>query len=156
MTPQDWRGDRYLINFVDYSTNYARVFVYTNKFEATRNFEHHLVYFESRFIGRAHVLRSYGCKEYVKVDSDRESAGVRRQVSEAANQASNGKAERIHSTVSTCQDACCLRLATLYIFEATQLSTRLMSLIGARAAPTRSVCHRPRCWWVRSLAWRIW
>ena len=40
MTPKDRRGNRYLINFVNYSTNYVRVFVAKNKVEATKNFEH--------------------------------------------------------------------------------------------------------------------
>lgn len=36
MTPKDSRGNRYLINFVDYSTNYVRVFVAKNKVEAKK------------------------------------------------------------------------------------------------------------------------
>eukprot|EP00644_Phytophthora_capsici_P004449 jgi/Phyca11/111093/e_gw1.19.206.1 len=36
MTPKDRRGNRYLINFVDYSTNYVRVFLAKNKVEATK------------------------------------------------------------------------------------------------------------------------
>ncbi|POM67312.1 Rve domain containing hypothetical protein, partial [Phytophthora palmivora] len=99
MTPLDRRGNRYMINFVDYSTNYVRVFVAKNMVNATKMFEHFLVYFEKRFNCRIHVLRTDGGKEYVNVDPFCKSTGVRRQISEAENQASNGKAERMHRTV---------------------------------------------------------
>uniref|UniRef100_A0AAV1T3S9 Integrase catalytic domain-containing protein n=1 Tax=Peronospora matthiolae TaxID=2874970 RepID=A0AAV1T3S9_9STRA len=74
----DRRGDRYLINFVDYSTNYVRVFLAKNKIEATKNFKYFLLYFEKRFNGRLHVLRTDGGKEYVNVEMFCKSAGVRR------------------------------------------------------------------------------
>ena len=45
MTPKDRLDNRYLINFVDYSTNYVRGFVAKNKIEATKNFEYFLLYF---------------------------------------------------------------------------------------------------------------
>lgn len=83
MTPNDRRGNRYLINFVDYSTNYVRVFLAKNKIEATKKFEHFLVYFEKRFNCRIHVLRTDGGKEYVNVDPFCKATGVRRQTSEA-------------------------------------------------------------------------
>nr|CCA19526.1 AlNc14C73G4952 [Albugo laibachii Nc14] len=59
VTPRDRHGNRYLINFVDYSTNYVRLFVAKNKIEATKNVEHFLHYFEKRF-NCIHVLRTYG------------------------------------------------------------------------------------------------
>lgn len=62
MTPNDRRGNRYLINFVDYSTNYVRVFVAKNKVEANKNFEHFLLYFEKRFNCRVYVLRTDAAK----------------------------------------------------------------------------------------------
>ncbi|KAG3201068.1 hypothetical protein PC128_g4142 [Phytophthora cactorum] len=74
MTPKDRRGNRNLINFVDFSTNYVRVFLAKNTVEATKKFEHFLVYFEKRFNGRIHVLRTDGGKEYTNVDRS-----VRRQ-----------------------------------------------------------------------------
>eukprot|EP00644_Phytophthora_capsici_P006023 jgi/Phyca11/97569/e_gw1.2.394.1 len=101
MTPKDRRGNRYLINFVDYSTNYVRVFLAKNKVEATKKFEHFLVYFEKRFNCRIHVLRTDGGKEYINVDPFCKATGVRRQISERENQASNGKAERMHRTNET-------------------------------------------------------
>uniref|UniRef100_A0AAV1VI71 GAG-pre-integrase domain-containing protein n=1 Tax=Peronospora matthiolae TaxID=2874970 RepID=A0AAV1VI71_9STRA len=58
MTPKDRRGNRYLINFVDYSTNCVRVFVAKRKIEATKNFRHFLLYYEKRFNCRVHVLRT--------------------------------------------------------------------------------------------------
>ena len=90
----DRRGNRYLINFVDYSINYVRVFVAKIKIEATKNFKHFVLYFEKRFNCRIHVLRTGGGKDNVNVDPFCRSAGVRRQVSEASNQASNEKAEK--------------------------------------------------------------
>ncbi|KAE9058043.1 hypothetical protein PF007_g31436 [Phytophthora fragariae] len=99
MTPRDRRGNKYLINFIDYSTNYVRVFLAKNKADATKEFEHFLVYFEKRFNCRIHVLRTDGGKEYVNVDPFCKETGVRRQISERENQASNGKAERMHRTV---------------------------------------------------------
>nr|CCA27152.1 AlNc14C466G11808 [Albugo laibachii Nc14] len=56
MNPKDRRGNRYLVNFVDYSTNYVRAFVSKNKTEATENLQHFLLYFEKRFNCRIHVL----------------------------------------------------------------------------------------------------
>lgn len=64
-----------------------------------KKFEHFLLYFEKRFNCRVHVLRIDGGKEYVNVEPFCSSGGVRRQISEADNQASNGKAERMHRTI---------------------------------------------------------
>ncbi|KAE9342363.1 hypothetical protein PR003_g9515 [Phytophthora rubi] len=86
------RGNKYLINFIDYSTNYVCVFLTKNKADATKEFEHFLVYFEKRFNCRIHVQRTDGGKEYVNVDPFCKETGVRRQISERENQASNGKA----------------------------------------------------------------
>ena len=46
-----------------------------------------------------HVLRTDGGGEYKNVDLFCKKTGIARQVSEARNQASNGKAERMHRTV---------------------------------------------------------
>uniref|UniRef100_A0AAV1TX70 Integrase catalytic domain-containing protein n=1 Tax=Peronospora matthiolae TaxID=2874970 RepID=A0AAV1TX70_9STRA len=122
MTPLDRRGNRYLINFVDYSTNYVRVFLAKNKIEATSTFKHFLLYFEKRFNCLVHVLRTDGGKEYVNVDMFCKSAGVMRQVSEASNQASNRKAERMHRTILNMANACYLRASYLHYFGGTPLS----------------------------------
>ncbi|OWZ00804.1 hypothetical protein PHMEG_00027928 [Phytophthora megakarya] len=76
MTPLNRRGNRYLINFADYSTNYVRVFVAKDKM-----FQHLLAYFEKRFNCIIHVLRTDGGKEYVNVDPFCKATGVRRQIS---------------------------------------------------------------------------
>lgn len=99
MTPKDRRGNRYLINFVDYSTHYVGVFLAKNKVKTTKKLEHFLVYFEKRFNCRIHVLRTDGGKEYTNVDPFCKATGVHRQISERENQASNGKAERMLRTV---------------------------------------------------------
>uniref|UniRef100_A0AAV1TK77 Retroviral polymerase SH3-like domain-containing protein n=1 Tax=Peronospora matthiolae TaxID=2874970 RepID=A0AAV1TK77_9STRA len=55
--------------------------------------------FEREFNCKVHVLRTDGCGEYKTLDIFCSSEGVLRQVSDAKNQASNGKAERMHRTV---------------------------------------------------------
>ena len=99
MTPKDRHGNRYLVNFVDHKSNYCRVFLAPTKDRAAKKFEHFLVFFEKRFNCRIHVLRTDGGGEYQNVDLFCKRTGVARQVSEARNQASNGKAERMHRTV---------------------------------------------------------
>ncbi|CAI5726216.1 unnamed protein product [Hyaloperonospora brassicae] len=92
LTPADRLGNRYLIDFIDYKTNYCRVFLAQTKDAAAKKFEHFLVLFERRFECRIAVLRTDGGGEYQNVDLFCKSTGVARQVSEARNQASNGKA----------------------------------------------------------------
>ncbi|KAE9338291.1 hypothetical protein PF008_g12135 [Phytophthora fragariae] len=46
MSPRDRNGNRYLINFVDHSTNYVRAFMAKNKIEATKKVEHFPVFLE--------------------------------------------------------------------------------------------------------------
>ena len=99
MTAKDGMGNRYLVNFVDHKSNYCRVFLARIKDQAAKKFEHFLIFFEKRFNCRVHVLRTDGGEEYKNVDLLCNSTGVARQVSEARNQASNGKAERMHRTV---------------------------------------------------------
>ncbi|KAE9238201.1 hypothetical protein PF005_g327 [Phytophthora fragariae] len=99
MTPRDRHGNRYMINFVDHSSNYVRAFLAKNKVEATKKFEHFLVFFEKEYSCRIHVLRTDGGGEYMNVEDFCRATGVRRQVSEANNQASNGKAKRMHRTI---------------------------------------------------------
>ena len=99
MTPQDRLGNRYLINFVDYKSNYCRIFLARTKDAAAKQFEAFLTYFEKRFDCRIHVLRTDGGGEYANVDLFCKRTGVARQISEARNQASNGKTERMHRTI---------------------------------------------------------
>uniref|UniRef100_A0AAV1VI54 Integrase catalytic domain-containing protein n=2 Tax=Peronospora matthiolae TaxID=2874970 RepID=A0AAV1VI54_9STRA len=99
MTPRDRLGNRYLVNFVGHKSNYCRVFLARTKDAAARQFEAFLVHFEKIFGFKVHVLRTDGGREYANVDLFCERTGVARQVSEARNQASNGKAERMHRTV---------------------------------------------------------
>ena len=66
---------------------------------AALKFKHFLVSFEREFNCRIHVLRTYGGGEYKTLDMFCKATGVSRQVSEARNQASNGKAERMHRSI---------------------------------------------------------
>ncbi|KAE9017709.1 hypothetical protein PR003_g13736 [Phytophthora rubi] len=75
MSPRDRNGNRYLINFVDHSSNYKK------------------------YNCRVHVHRTDGGGEYKNVEDFCRVTGVRRQVSEASNQASNGKVERMHRAI---------------------------------------------------------
>ncbi|KAE9174481.1 hypothetical protein PF004_g26649 [Phytophthora fragariae] len=99
MTPKDRLGNRYMINFVDFKSNYCRVFLARTKDAAAKLFEHFLVYFEKEFDCKIHVLRTDSGGEYENVDLFCKRTGVARQRSEARNQSSNGKAERMHRTI---------------------------------------------------------
>uniref|UniRef100_A0AAV1UP75 Integrase catalytic domain-containing protein n=1 Tax=Peronospora matthiolae TaxID=2874970 RepID=A0AAV1UP75_9STRA len=80
-------------------SNYCRVFLAPTKDTSAKKFEHFMTFFERRFNCRIHVLRTDGGGEYANVDLFCKSTGAARQISEARNQASNGKAERMHRTV---------------------------------------------------------
>ena len=88
-----------MVNFVDHKSNYSRIFLAQTKDVAAKQFEAFLIFFEKRFNCRIHMLRTDGGAEYANVDLFCKKTGVTRQVSEAGNQASNGKAEGMHRTV---------------------------------------------------------
>lgn len=67
--------------------------------EAARKFRDIFTFFEKRFSCKVHVLRTDGGGKYDTVDLFCKEEGVSRQVSEAINQASNGKAEPMHRTI---------------------------------------------------------
>ncbi|KAJ8574562.1 hypothetical protein ON010_g4652 [Phytophthora cinnamomi] len=102
-------GNRYMINFVDHRSNYCRVFLARTKDIAAEKFTIFLNFFEKKVNYRIHVLRTDGGGEYRVLDPFYGDAGVRRQISEASNQASNGKAERMHRTI--------LNMARCMVFE---------------------------------------
>ncbi|OWY92589.1 hypothetical protein PHMEG_00038351, partial [Phytophthora megakarya] len=79
MTPRDRLNNRYMVNFVDFKSNYCRVFVQRR-----------------RTLASICVLRTDAGTEYQNVDLFCKKTGVTRQKSEADNQASNGKAGRMH------------------------------------------------------------
>ncbi|GMF44886.1 unnamed protein product [Phytophthora fragariaefolia] len=99
MTPKARLGNRYMVNFVDFKSNYCRVFLARTKDAAAKLFEHFLVFFEREFNCKVHVLRTDSGREYEKVDLICKRTGVTRQRSEARNQFSNGKAERMRRTI---------------------------------------------------------
>ena len=99
ITPTDRNGNRYMVNFIDYKTNYCRVFLAKTKDQAAKKFEHFLAWFERRFDCRIQVLRTDGGLEYKNVDLFCQKTGVARQFTEPNSPASNGKAERMHRTV---------------------------------------------------------
>ena len=86
MTPRDRLGTRYLINFVDYRSNYFRVFLARRKYVAAMNFKHFLLNLERRFNCRIHVLRTDGKDEYKPLDLFCKDTGITRQISERDNQ----------------------------------------------------------------------
>uniref|UniRef100_A0AAV1T191 Integrase catalytic domain-containing protein n=1 Tax=Peronospora matthiolae TaxID=2874970 RepID=A0AAV1T191_9STRA len=99
MTPRDRLHNRYLVNLIDHKSNYCRVFLARTKDAAAKHFEAFHIHFERRFGFKIHVLRTDGGGEYANIDLFCKRTGVARQVSEARNQASNGKAERMHRTL---------------------------------------------------------
>ncbi|CAI5703653.1 unnamed protein product [Peronospora effusa] len=99
MTPRDRLGNRYLVNFIDHRSNYCRVFLARSKDVAALKFKHFLMSFEREFNCNIHVLRTDEGGEYKTLDVFCKTNGVSRQVSKARNQASNGKAERMHRTI---------------------------------------------------------
>uniref|UniRef100_A0AAV1V1Z5 Uncharacterized protein n=1 Tax=Peronospora matthiolae TaxID=2874970 RepID=A0AAV1V1Z5_9STRA len=99
MTPRDRLGNRYMVNFIDHRSSYCRIFLAKSKNAAALKFKLFMANFEREFNCKVHVLRTDGGGEYKTLDIFCSSEGVLRQVSEAKNQASNGKAERMHRTV---------------------------------------------------------
>jgi len=99
MTPRDRLGNRYMVNFVDYKTNYCRIFLAKTKDQAAKYFQHFITWFEREFNCKVRVLRTDGGGEYRTVDLFCSSTGIARKKTEANSSASNGKAERIHRTV---------------------------------------------------------
>ncbi|KAG4049478.1 hypothetical protein PC123_g15250 [Phytophthora cactorum] len=99
MTPRDRLGNRYMVNFVDHRTNYCRVFLTKTKDVAALKFKHFMAFFERQFNCRIHVLRTGGGGEYKTLDLFCKDTGIARQVSDPRNQASNGKAGRMHRII---------------------------------------------------------
>ena len=75
------------------------MFLAQTKAAAEKQFEAFLIHFERLFGFKTHVLRTDGGGEYANIYLFCQRTGVARQVSEARDQASNGKAERMHRTM---------------------------------------------------------
>jgi hypothetical protein len=88
-----------MIKFIDYKTNYCRVFLAKTKDQVAKKFEHFLTWFERRFDCHVQVLRRNGGFEYQNVDPFCQKTGVSRQLTEPDSPAFNRKAERMHWTV---------------------------------------------------------
>ena len=69
------------------------------KDDAAKHFKHFLVAFERRFDCQVHFLCTDGGGEYKPLDVFCKGPGTSRQIRERENQASNGKAERLHRTI---------------------------------------------------------
>jgi hypothetical protein len=95
MTPVDRSGNRYFVCFVDFMSNYTRVFLGKNKNHAADRFGHFLAYFERSFNCKIQVFRTDGGAEFKAMDLLCRDLGIQRQKAEPYNQASNGKAERM-------------------------------------------------------------
>ena len=99
MTPCDCLGNRYLVKFIDHQSSYCCIVLAKSKDASALKFKHFLVTIEREFNCNVHVLRTDGGGRYKTLDGLFLTTGVSRQVSEARNQASNGKAERMHRTI---------------------------------------------------------
>lgn len=140
MTPRDRLENRYMINFVDHKSNYVRVFLAKTKDQAAKKFEHFLVFFEKEFNCKIRVLRTDSGGEYQNVDLFCKTTGVARQRSEANNQASNGKAERMHRTVmnmARCMVFAC-GLPLSFWGDAVQYAAYILNRAPTNANPGRA------------------
>nr|CCA19525.1 GK15001 putative [Albugo laibachii Nc14] len=140
ITPRDRRGNRYLVNFVDHKTNYCRVFLSKTKDQAAQKFEHFLVYFEKRYNCCVHVLRTDDGGEYKNIDLFCRDTGVARQITEAGNQAGNGKAARMHRTVMNmvrCMIYSC-DLPLSFWGDAVEYSAYVLNRMPKRSNPKRA------------------
>lgn len=97
--PRDRLGNRGMINFIDHRTNYCPVFLAKSKDVAATKLKHLMAFLERRFKYRIHVLRTGEGGEYKTLELFCKGTGNERQVSEPRNQASKGKAERMHHTI---------------------------------------------------------
>ena len=96
ITPKDRQGNRYVVNFIDYKSNYVRCFVAKTKDQAAKKFEQFVQWFERKYNSTILILRTDGGGEYANVDLFCQTTGIGRQTTEAKSSASNGKAERMH------------------------------------------------------------
>lgn len=94
-----------MINKVDHASNYCRVFVARMKDLAAQMFEYFLTFSWRFFDCKVRILMTEGVDEYCNFDMFSMSTGLIRQVSESNDQASDGKAERIHKPLLTWRDA---------------------------------------------------
>lgn len=140
MTPTDRLGNHYLVNCVDHKSNYCCVFLAKTKDVAAQKFKHFLVFFEKRFDCRVHVLRTDGGGEYKTLDLFCKKTGVARQISEARNQASNGKAERMHRTVLNMARCMIFACGLLLFFwgDAVEYATYVLNRSPTRANAKRA------------------
>jgi hypothetical protein len=84
-----------MVNFIDYETNYCRVFLAKAKDQAAKKFD-------TSFPGSnadLTALRTYGGLEYRNVDPFGKKTSVARQLTEPDSPVSNGKAEHMHRMI---------------------------------------------------------
>ncbi|GMF45370.1 unnamed protein product [Phytophthora fragariaefolia] len=108
--------------------------------DAAKKFEHFLVFFEKEFNCKVRVLRTDSGREYENVDLFCKTTGVARQRSEANNQASNGKAERMHRTVmnmARCMVFAC-GLPLSFWGDAVQYAAYILNRAPTNANPGRA------------------
>lgn len=101
IAPRNKRGHKYMVTFIEYLSNYVRVFTARYKHKAAAMFLHSVAWFENEFNCRIRVLRTDGGGEYdtQTVDLFCKPSGIRRQKTEAGTPQSNGKAERMNRTL---------------------------------------------------------
>ncbi|OWZ21675.1 Rve-domain-containing hypothetical protein [Phytophthora megakarya] len=88
VAPRDRLGNHYQVNFIDHQTNYCFIFLAKTKDMAALKFKHFMAIFKRR-----------STSEYEPLDLFCEQTVVARQISGPRNQASNGKAERMHRSI---------------------------------------------------------
>lgn len=101
IAPKNKHGHKYMVTFIEYLSNYVRVFTASHKHKAAAMFLHFVAWFEAEFNCRIRVLRTDGGGEYdtQSVDLFCKSSGIRHQKTEAGTPQSNGKAKRMNRTI---------------------------------------------------------
>jgi len=110
LTPKSRLGNRYMVNFVVFQSNYCHVLLTRTKDAVANLFEPFLVFFEKESDYKVQVLRTDSRGEYDNVDLFCKRTGVVRQRSGARNQSRNGKTERMHGTImnmARCMNIAC-------------------------------------------------
>jgi hypothetical protein len=88
-----------MVNYIDYKSNYCRVFVAKTKDQAAKKCEHFLSRFERRFDCRIYVLCTDVVLEFKNVDLFCQKTSVAMQMTELNSPASSGNTARMNRAI---------------------------------------------------------
>lgn len=133
------RDQKGLTTLTDHKFNYCCVFLAKTEDVVAQKFKLFLVVFEGRFDCRVHALCTDCGGEYNTLDLFFKETGVAHQVSEARSQASNGKAECMHTPVldmARCM-ICACRLPLSFWGDAVEYAAYVLNKSPTRANAKR-------------------